>query len=350
MTLRAIAFRAWAPYIAVKESERLFTGMSTSRIESGGVESGDENPSGGAPAQPARAGWPGLRALWPRAGISGDPFGTSGRAEIRAFWLGMAAVALLVGAFNTVNVMSVLHDRPALEPIQPIIWEGSSWVTFMLFAPIGWVALKLAPFSVRPRWRLALHAPALLLFSLGHVVGFVLLRKAFYALDGGHYAPGPLTNFLYEFRKDILGYALMVLAFRGVARHLALQGAPPAAGGDMLFDIRDGARLIRVALGDILAVTAAGNYVEFLLADGRRPLMRSPLSALEAELAPQGFVRTHRSWLVNAARVTALMPEGSGDYRVELGEEAVPLSRRYRAALTQLRGKGFKEGPNRSLS
>ena len=103
------------------------------------------------------------------------------------------------------------------------------------------------------------------------------------------------------------------------------------------YSIRDGNRILRVPMVDILAVSSAGNYVEFSLRDGRKPLMRSPLSALEAELAPHGFVRTHRSWLVNAMQMTGLKPEGSGDYTVELGELTVPLSRRFPEALAKLR-------------
>ena len=85
-------------------------------------------------------------------------------------------------------------------------------------------------------------------------------------------------------------------------------------------------------------MTSAGNYVEFVLRDGRRLMMRSPLSGLESELAPRGFLRTHRSWLINAAKMTALKPEGSGDYTVELEGLNAPLSRRYPDALSKLRG------------
>jgi DNA-binding LytR/AlgR family response regulator len=67
--------------------------------------------------------------------------------------------------------------------------------------------------------------------------------------------------------------------------------------------------------------------------------MRSSLSALESELSPRGFLRTHRSWLINAARMTALKPEGSGDYTVELESVAAPLSRRFPEALAKLRGE-----------
>ena len=104
------------------------------------------------------------------------------------------------------------------------------------------------------------------------------------------------------------------------------------------FDIRDGARIIRTPLSEIVAVSSAGNYVEFWLADGRRPLMRATLAAVEVELERFGFVRAHRSWLVNSGRVTGLRPEGSGDWTVELGAVEAPLSRRYPQALERLRG------------
>lgn len=296
-----------------------------------------EDLAAAAAAQPGRGRWRSLWGLRHRSGTSGILSGTNGPAR-RGFAYGLLAIAVLVGAFNFVNVTTVLHNRPQLDWIEPAIWEGSSWVTFLLFAVLPWAALQLAPFSVRPRWRLPLvHLPALVLFSVGHVVGFMLIRKGAYALAGAHYGPGLMTDFFYEFRKDILGYGLAVLAFWIAARQLP---QPATAALGEWFDIRDGARLIRVPVASILAVTSAGNYVEFVLEDGRRPLMRSPLSALEAEFAPRGFVRIHRSWLVNAARVTALEPEGSGDYRVEMGEVAAPLSRRYRAALSALRNGG----------
>ena len=52
---------------------------------------------------------------------------------------------------------------------------------------------------------------------------------------------------------------------------------------------------------------------------------------------PRGFVRTHRSWVVNAAQVTGLRPEGSGDYAIEIDALTVPLSRRFSEALARLK-------------
>jgi DNA-binding LytR/AlgR family response regulator len=200
------------------------------------------------------------------------------------------------------------------------------------------LAWRVAPPNTRPYWRLLLHVPAALIFSFFHVGGFLLLRKLIYWLAGSHYGFGaPFADqFVYELRKDAFGYVLFVGAFTLLA-HLLRQKPQEFARESQVFDIRDGARLIRVRMDEIVAVTSAGNYVEFLLRDGRRPLMRSPLSVIETEFAPRGFVRTHRSWVVNASAVTGLKPEGSGDYTVELGAVAAPLSRRYPQALVQLR-------------
>lgn len=303
-----------------------------------GTEDELEDLRDGPRVQVGGGGWRAAGVLRKSLGASGIPSGMNGARDWRTLWWGLAAIAGMVAAFNTVNVTSVVHDRPDIGLAAPVVWEASSWFTFVLFAVIPWLALQAAPFSSRPRWRIAaVHLPALVAFSFLHVTGFVLIRQAVYRLAGDRYGVGLLGDFPYEFRKDILGYALALLAFWIVARQLAVAVAPQSAAERALFDIRDGARITRVRLADVLAITSAGNYVEFVLEDGRRPLMRSPLSVLEAELAPSGFVRTHRSWLVNVARVTGLAPEGSGDYAVALGSIRAPLSRRFPEALARLR-------------
>jgi hypothetical protein len=283
----------------------------------------------GSGAGPRRIG-----DVWQRLGLSGIFFGTDGRS-LRGFRYAYGVAALIVGVINTLNVMSEIHDMPHLNPLEPLIWEGSSWVSLIAFVWIIWLAWRLAPFNVRPRWRLLIHIPAALIFSLGHFSGFIALRILAYWALGGQYHVGHFwAQFSYELRKDSFGY-LMFLAGLTLAEHLLRQ--QKAAPAPATFDIRDGASLTRVPLADILAISSAGNYVEFALADGRRLLMRRPLSAVEGELADRGFVRTHRSWLVNEKAVTGLKPEGSGDYDVSLGALNVPLSRRFPDALARLR-------------
>jgi hypothetical protein len=266
-------------------------------------------------------------------GTSGAVLGMSGRARL-TFFYSFAAIAVLVAAVNAINVISDQENGSAL--VGPVIWEGSSWLSLLLFLWIPWAAWRWAPPIVRPRWKLLLHVPAALAFAFAHVSGFDLLRIMAYGMAGSHYAFGPFfTQLTFEMRKDLLGYALFIGLFSLIDHLLQRPGDMPAAAST--FDIRDGARLTRVKLDEILAVTSAGNYVEFVLADGRRLLMRAPLRGVEDDLAPRGFVRTHRSWLVNASKVTTLKPDGSGDYTVELGKQSVPLSRRFPDALAKLR-------------
>lgn len=272
--------------------------------------------------------------FWQWLGLSGDALGTSGTLR-RTFFYGYATTAVFAAVVNLLNILTIRHDRPDLGVLEPAIWEGSSWLSLLAFLWIAWVFWRLAPLKVRPRWWLLLHIPGACLYALAHVGGFIVLRKlAYWALDS-HYVFG--AHFLYELPKDALGYSLFVAGFALIEHLLRQQQLIQTPGQTLTFDIRDGARLTRVRLSEILAVASAGNYVEFHLQDGRQLLMRSPLSAVESDLGGRGFTRTHRSWLVNSAHVTGLKPEGSGDYEVNLGALAVPLSRRFKDALETLR-------------
>ena len=275
------------------------------------------------------------------SGTSGDLLGTTGEERLwlrRAWLLGVC----LVGAIAFVNVLTLRHDAPRLGVIRPAIWESTSaFATFFLFAIPGVMALWMV--KRRPRWWVALpaHLVTVLLYSILHVSSFVALRKLGHAvLLHEPYGYGPIsTEFPYEFRKDMMSYALATIIFWLALQRSAQRPAEsPFSAPPATFDIQDGARLIRVPVAEILALRSAGNYAEFLLADGRRPLMRASLTAVLGDLAPHGFVRCHKSWGVNAARVTGLKPEGSGDYAVELGALEVPLSRRFPEALAALRG------------
>jgi DNA-binding LytR/AlgR family response regulator len=284
----------------------------------------------------------------PLAGTTGKALGTTGglfgmTGEER-LWLGRAWLlgACLIAAISVVNVLTLQHDAPRLGTLRPAIWESSSaLITVVIFG----IPAAMAFWMVRkqPRWWIAApaHLLAVVTYSVLHVSGFVALRKLGHAaLLHETYTFGPLsTEFPYEFRKDMMSYGLATiiywLALRRSAQKPGEAASPPLPA---TFDIQDGARLIRAPVSEILAVRSAGNYVEFVLADDRRPLIRSSLSAVQESLAPHGFVRTHKSWLVNTTRVTGLKPEGSGDYAVELGALDVPLSRRFPEALAALRG------------
>ncbi len=77
----------------------------------------------------------------------------------------------------------------------------------------------------------------------------------------------------------------------------AIDTAPPptaeASAPPPRFAVRDGGGLVFVAVADIDAVTASGNYVN-LHAGKRAFTMRATLAEIEARLDPGAFVRVHR--------------------------------------------------------
>lgn len=303
-----------------------------------------QGPGGGRP--PARDG----RG---RSGTGGASRGTGGLFEGglerlrgldgRDLMVGVLVIAAGAAAVTVVNALTVQVDNPEVDAWEPWVWEGTSAFVVMLLAWLPWLSTAGAPPDmVRDGWRAravfaGVHLAAAAIWSALHVVGMMSLRLAVYGWAGaGPYEPGPAGEvYLYEFRKDLLSYAAFVGLF-WILRRLRRPERPTLR--PVSFDIRDGARIIRAPVGEILAVSSAGNYVEFWLADGRRPLMRATLAAIEVELEAYGFVRAHRSWLVNGARVTGLVPDGSGDWTVELGTVRAPLSRRFPEALARLKG------------
>jgi hypothetical protein len=260
-----------------------------------------------------------------------------------------AFLALAIFVNVTTQVDDARHRGAAVSIWVPLTLEITSAIAGLAAALAIVVAMRLAPPGRGPLWRtLAVHAAGTVVYSGIHVCLMSLLR--FLALSAAGYRHAWVIGELpYEYRKDVLTYVIVaglfwILTRRGREPDLsAPEREGPADGrsppGPLVFDIRDGASLQRVPVGEILAAHAAGNYVEFALEDGRRPLMRTSMVQVEAALAPHGFVRTHRSWLINATRVRALTAAGSGDFRLDLGGVDAPLSRRYPDALARLRGE-----------
>ena len=92
-----------------------------------------------------------------------------------------------------------------------------------------------------------------------------------------------------------------------------------------------------VDANDILSVSAAGNYVEYQLTEGRNHLVRATLLSQEARLVPLGIVRVHRSRLINLKRVVALQGRPSGDFEIRLDTgEIVAGSRRFKSAVADI--------------
>ncbi|WP_420469789.1 LytTR family DNA-binding domain-containing protein [Brevundimonas sp. FT23042] len=74
---------------------------------------------------------------------------------------------------------------------------------------------------------------------------------------------------------------------------------------------------VPVDLADVEWIASAANYVVVHWRD-REGLLRETLQTLEVRLTPHGFARSHRSTLVNLARVRELKPLSDGAWRLTL--------------------------------
>ncbi|WP_298329497.1 LytTR family DNA-binding domain-containing protein [Asticcacaulis sp.] len=272
---------------------------------------------------------------------SGEAVGTSGEGGAYLDRLGRIyiAVALLVGLSCAVNIGSVLIENPPDERHfklwEPFVWETSS-AGMTLAGLWAWVLIYYRfPLARVGRWRfVAMQLGGFLGYTLSHVGGMVALRELAYALDGRDYdfSQGDLwLRVIYEARKDALGYLLM-LAIIWVDDRFSRQ-AQVAPSARRKLEIRDGGRTVFVDPAEVLWIEAAGNYVEVHTAD-KVWLTRGVLTAWEAQLAEAGFLRVHRSRLVNRQHIQAIEPVPSGDVRIRLTDDRqIVGSRRYKAAL-----------------
>lgn len=106
-----------------------------------------------------------------------------------------------------------------------------------------------------------------------------------------------------------------------------------APGETRRFLIRNGSALAIVKFADIDWVEAS-DYYSSLHAAGRSHLLRRSLAELDAELAPHGFQRIHRSAIVNLERIRTLAMREDGEYDIVLHDgQRLRMSRRYRKAI-----------------
>jgi LytTr DNA-binding domain len=272
---------------------------------------------------------------------SGGKPGTSGE---RLSWAPLAVVAGVSVTLAVLNSTSALMEARAggevLDARAPWVYEFSSIIFVIALTPLVARAVALFP-PKRGRWLRFVpgHIASATAFSLAHIAGMVALRKLAFGLSGETYifadADGIWFPLLYEWRKDVLTYAA-IAAFYQIWRWLApraVNGQGEAFEQDARIEIRDGTRTILIEPGDISWLEAAGNYVE-IHAGGASHLARGTLAAFEQKLAGRGFVRVHRSRVVNRKRVAAFKPTPSGDLEITLDDgRTIAGSRRYRAGM-----------------
>jgi hypothetical protein len=139
---------------------------------------------------------------------------------------------------------------------------------------------------------------------------------------------------------EILYRLLPVMAGVAVV-WLLLQPAKPQRSQESqverVLNVQTRKGMLAVRVCDIEYIKSAGNYVELITSD-RRLLMRATLHDLGEQLREAGFVRVHRSLLVNTSHVVPIArgPRGRRVVRMRGGAE-LPVGRQFDAFVTNSR-------------
>ncbi|MGC1966665.1 MAG: LytTR family DNA-binding domain-containing protein [Candidatus Acidiferrales bacterium] len=148
-----------------------------------------------------------------------------------------------------------------------------------------------------------------------------------------------LKPFSRERVNQALDFAAQRTASERAARlvelmpHLRPVATPPASSK---IAIKNNGRILFIEPRELVVVQAEGNYV-LLQQEAGSYLLRESISTIAEKLKPYGFVRIHRSVLVNASFVRELRPCSTGEYELRLKDgKEFTVTRTYKKNLRAL--------------
>lgn len=256
------------------------------------------------------------------------------------FWVVIAIIQASLGAVTFIADYQRLEIP--LESWKPIVWESSSQITggLLIFA-IVWFDQKLYQWQFEPIKKVLAHCLFTFVYSVGHVIGMVLIRKLVHYWMGGSYDFGDWSKeLIYEYTKDAYSYFWIIgviYAYRFIVSRLRGEATVIGEGEDTQPPDKPVRLLVKkigkefiIKIEDIEWIEASGNYMNLHVNNKVYPL-RETMSNLEKRFDPKRFVRIHRSTIVNLDCVQEIQPLDSGDFQVTLNtNQQLKLSRRYR--------------------
>jgi DNA-binding LytR/AlgR family response regulator len=221
------------------------------------------------------------------------------------------------------RVLAVDDERPALEDLARLL-KGSGAVAEVAMAESGGEALRSLADHRFDAIFLDVRMPDIDGLELASVLDQFADPPALVFVSA--YEDGAVGAFELELHP--LDYLMKPVSRTRIAQ--ALERVVAARSDHEIVPIehqRGGATRL-VARSSILYVKAEGDYVRVVSDDGRF-LVRGALSEIERRWVPYGFVRVHRSYIVNLRRATEIRPELGGGATIVLADGSeVPVARR----------------------
>lgn len=142
------------------------------------------------------------------------------------------------------------------------------------------------------------------------------------------------------YKVNALDYLLKPVSYdeflqAAVRAQRAIQGAADAAARPAdtpsHIIVKSEYKLIQIPLADILYIEGLKDYIKIYL-DGADKCIMTLMSmhAIEERLPADDFIRVHRSFIVNKARITVIERN-----RIVMGRTQIPVSESYRTAFNQ---------------
>eukprot|EP01133_Synstelium_polycarpum_P017176 gene17176-20464_t len=137
---------------------------------------------------------------------------------------------------------------------------------------------------------------------------------------------------------DLVDYLLKPITFdrfiKAVDRYLRnveqdVLPIPVNTGPGFIF-IKSGHKQIKVDLNEVLYIESIKDYIKLYMINNE-VVAKYKISDMEIELTGKGFLRIHRSFIVNLKNITAF-----NAHDIEIGKSEIPIGESYKSAVLKL--------------
>ncbi|MCT9819265.1 LytTR family DNA-binding domain-containing protein [Microbacterium sp. W1N] len=245
------------------------------------------------------------------------------------------------GRMPLIDVLVADDERPALDELVHLL-RADERVGRVHAASSGADALRVLSAHPVAIAFLDIHMPRVTGLDLARTLGGLVTPPAivFVTADDAHAVDAFDLRAADYLLKPVRAERLR----RAIDRALELSGAAgDEAAGDEVLPVTVGASVRFVRRADVRWVQAQGDYSRLHTDDGVGHLVRVPISELEQRWADAGWVRVHRSYLVDTAAVTEVRLSGA-EPAVSVGAVSLPVSRRLVPAVREALLPGEQRG------
>ncbi len=109
----------------------------------------------------------------------------------------------------------------------------------------------------------------------------------------------------------------------------ALETAPPIDQTQASIFVKDGTKLVKIRLNEILYIEGLKDYVTIHTKE-KKVVTLQTLKSLEAQLTPHHFIRVHHSFLVSFDAIDTIEKE-----KIQIGKVWIPISDTYRKSVKE---------------